>query len=692
MYALTLLQRARLGLIGLILVCLAQVILIQERSIAPSWLGPLASAWQELFRIDLAFPDNLLMALGCVGLGCLALWKSLAYLRPPAAQALPELQETSWPWKSTLIGALAWLLSLGVLLAYGYRLWLSLLLCGAIACVWWACWRYDRRRKVPFGGLFQAIDLLWMSCLMLIGLAIACYRLTSLPGSIIPDEWNFWQLAHALTTGEYRIEPFDFGVFSYPMLSSIYQSWFLKLFGPSLWSWRFSSVIASLLAIPPSYLLALYFFQRRIALASGLILISMPLFLSFARLGYNNAQTLAPVVGTLYLLAIGQERRSAVLLLGAGIVAGLGFYTYTAARLGLLVGLVWLGCLWFQKGEDRAWLKRAAFGYLCGWMLVALPHLLYGLTVDSQLHSYKLWESFFANSFYASNFFSEQELYRDFPPLQFGEQTLFVRADLYARLLGRGLFRSLLAFQHPRMLDSHFLVGSLPGPLLALPFLYGCLVLLRNWRLKGAKLFVLWIMLGTLLLSVIDTYPPRPTHLVAITPALAIVSALGLVQLCRLLSQLFEPAWRRRAEVGLLFSSLCAAVSAGALAYLVVMPRHTSATLEDLMTVHILNLKAPERVLFVTSDVEQRYFEPLAAREIPNKATTLTVLLGSIDEEITQIKPDEGLSVFTLPRDRAATEAWLASRLDDLPQPESFRIEEQEQVLYYYIPSPHLRQ
>ncbi len=77
MYALTLLQRARLGLIGLILVCLAQVILIQERSIAPSWLGPLASAWQELFRIDLAFPDNLLMALGCVGLGSLALWKSL---------------------------------------------------------------------------------------------------------------------------------------------------------------------------------------------------------------------------------------------------------------------------------------------------------------------------------------------------------------------------------------------------------------------------------------------------------------------------------------------------------------------------------------------------------------------------------------------------------------------------------------
>lgn len=688
----TLKQRAQIGLVGLILVCLAQFILIQERTIAPIWLNPFASAWQEFFRIDLAFPGNLLMALFCLGLGSIALWKSLTSLRPPADQAKPTPPQATWPWKSTLIGSLAWLLAVSSLLKHGYHGWLSLLLFGAISCIWWACWYYDYKRKVQFGGLFQAIDLLWIGCLVLIGLAIACYRLTSLPGSIIPDEWNFWQLAHALTTGEYRIEPFDFGVFSYPMLSSIYQSWFLKLFGPSLWSWRFSSVFASLLAIPPSYLLALHFFQRRIALASGLLLISMPLFLSFARLGYNNAQTLAPVVGTLYLLVIGLERRSMVLLLSAGMVAGLGFYTYTAARLGLLVGLVWIACLCLQKGQDRAWLKRVAFGYLGGWMLVALPHLLYGLRVDSQLHSYKLWESFFANSFYASYFFGEQELYRDFPPLQLGEQTLFVRADLYARLLGRGLIRTLLAFQHPRMLDSHFLVGSLPGPLLALPCLYGCLVLLRNWHLNGAKLFVLWITLGTLLLSVINTYPPRPTHLVAITPALAIVSAIGLVQLCRLLSQLISRPWRRIGGSLLLATSLTAAVLAGALAYLVVMPQRTSVTLEDLMTVHILNLKAPERVLFVTSDLEQRYFEPLAAREIPNQATTLTVLLGSIDEEITRIYPDEGLSIFTLPRDRAATEAWLTSRLTDLPQPESFFIEDQEQVLHYYIPTPHLRQ
>jgi 4-amino-4-deoxy-L-arabinose transferase-like glycosyltransferase len=685
-------QRARIGLVGIICVTLAQLLLIQERAINLAWLTPLASAWQEYFRVDLDFPGNLLLALFCLALGSVALWQSLARLSPNSEEPERTFNYAVWPWKSSLVGVIGWLLAVGFLLDRGYRGWLSLLLFGAISCIWWACWHYDFKRKVAFGGLFDLIDLLWIGCLLLIGLAIGSYRLTSLPGSIIPDEWNFWQLAHALTTGEYRIEPFDFGVFSYPMLSSIYQSWFLELFGPSLWSWRFSSVVASLLAVPPCYLLALHFFKRRIAIASGLLLVSMPLFLAFARLGYNNAQTLAPVVGTLYLLVIGLERRSIVLLLSAGIVAGLGFYTYTAARLGLIVGLVWIACLWLQKAEDRTWLKRVAFAYLGGWMLVALPHLLYGMTVDSQLHSHKIWESFFANSFYAGYYFGEQALYRDFPPIQMGDQTLFVQPELYFRLLGRGFIRTLLAFFHPRMFDSHFLVGSLPGPLLALPCLYGCLVVLRNWHLNGAKLLVIWIVLGTLLLSVINTYPPRPTHLVAITPALAIVSAIGLVQLCRLLGQLISRPWRRSFGSALLSGSLSAAVFAGMLAYLVVMPQRNSATLEDLMTVHILNLKAPERVLYVTSDYEQRYFEPLAAREIPNQATTLTVLLGSIDEEITRIYPEEGLSIFTLPRDRAATETWLASRLLEVPQPELLLKSDQDPVLHYTIPIPKLRQ
>jgi 4-amino-4-deoxy-L-arabinose transferase-like glycosyltransferase len=670
------LRLSRRTLIGLIIIATAHLILLQKEALPYNPFSLFSKGWQITYRIDLTPSSNILLALWMLVAGSVLLWYGT--LPRPKDQTVQDLGPALAPLRPTKEqSVLFWLALISLasvlicLLLFGFYKLLVPLWIGAFLLLALACWRYDLHKKVVFKSNLQPIDYGWIAASLALAFVSNSYRLGSLPADFIGDEWSFWSNARDIARNSYDVIPFNFGVYSYPILSSIYQSWFLNWFGFNLWSWRFSSVVASLAALPPTYLLARHLFDRRVAVISCFILGSMPFFMAFARLGYNNSQAIAPIVLSCYLLVVGLRRQSSLLVVLAGGAAGLGFYTYTAGRLGLIICLLWLASIAFgeyrkrrkNKPEALAQLRqiaRISVVYLLGWGFVVLPHYAFSATVEDSLHSYKIYESLFPNAFYGRHLYIDDQLFRDLPPIEMGNQTFFVRADLYADLLVRSTIRTFLAFQDHTILESHFILGPLPGPLLALPFLYGFILVLRNWRLTGYRLLAIWIVVGSLLLSIINTFPPRSTHLVAIMPAIAIISALGLVQIWQQIAQLAPPQVRSPAlHASLLNLSVLVVVASGLFSYLVVTPQHYQPSVEDVINFHILALQEPEQIVFLTSNPDQEEFSPIVVREMETLAQTRTFLIDQEAKELPILDQNLPLTIFCKELDCHKAEQWL---------------------------------
>jgi 4-amino-4-deoxy-L-arabinose transferase-like glycosyltransferase len=92
-------------------------------------------------------------------------------------------------------------------------------------------------------------------------------------------------------------------------------------------------VIAGVFVVIPLYLLAKEWFGRVVAIVACVLMIANPYFISFSRLGYNNSQSLFPITLSIYFFALAARKGSYFYLWWSGLVAGFGFYTYSATLI-----------------------------------------------------------------------------------------------------------------------------------------------------------------------------------------------------------------------------------------------------------------------------------------------------------------------------------------------------------------------
>ena len=152
----------------------------------------------------------------------------------------------------------------------------------------------------------------------------------------------------------------------------------MRLFGVNIWGWRFASVLAGTFTVIPLYLLAREWFDRRVAIVAALIMVSSPYYLSFARMGYNNSQALFPVVFSLYFWSLGYRQNSTLYYWLAGLAAGLGFYTYPAAWLGLVTIVIVMLLLTAIRRIKFPQAIFIIFIFLIASGITAGPRLIYG--------------------------------------------------------------------------------------------------------------------------------------------------------------------------------------------------------------------------------------------------------------------------------------------------------------------------
>ncbi len=539
-FRLTPIRRFQALLISLALVIGGQ--LIMHRTIPiESWHDFLESL-NEWLRIDAKFLGNVIIGMGCTIVGgvvfALATFNSdlfkvssdQVFPKPPE-QSVSKIYLSKWLVRFLLGGAFFAVLVNRAFVTelefFDLFFWIA-----AIFFITSAVFRYDRASAVDLSPRLPKNELIIILLLLIAGLLIGSYQLQDIPNSIQGDEGNFFETARFIANGEYRNSIFGFGVYSYPVFSSFIQGAIMRLFGRDIWGWRFSSLLPALLSVLPLYLLGRDFFNRRVGVISSLIYISSPYYLSFARLGYNNSQAILFVALAIWLFYQGLKRSSLFYIYLGGMATGLGFLTYTAGRLGLVILLVLFLMIFLTSLRDkktRRFMLVAGLVFAIGGALIAGPHLIYGFQQNPQALRYKLIEGVYFNLDYAVHLFGEDSVYQTSTITYLDNYRMIQNPGLNQRLLLRGVIRSFLGLQLDEFSNNFFLTTPLAGPISAVFYILGLYALIAHFWKTNAYPFLVWFGSGMLFLSIISTFPPRPAHLVPIIPVLALFAGLGVV-------------------------------------------------------------------------------------------------------------------------------------------------------------------
>ncbi len=475
-------------------------------------------------------------------------------------------------------------------------------------------WRIDRARGVRLAIHIDRPEAIGLGLAALAILIVFVFRLGDVPNSLWPDEAAFFSTARDISRGAFTPDFFGLGTYGYPMGGSIYQSVWISLFGANVWAWRLSSVIAALLAIIPIYFLVRATLGRRLAGLSIALYAVSPYLLTYARLGYNNVQAIAPLALTLVLTWLAVRRNSRLFAFLAGCAGGLGFFTYTAARLGFVLALGGLLWVWItRRANGRSTLMQVVC-MLLGVVLVATPTIVYGSQRYPAIFADKQAEALFNNVFYARDLYPEQDLYSSFEPIRVGNQDLFYEPGIYATLLGRGIVRTALSFNAPALVRGNYLVGALSEPY-SIFYLLGlgwCLIRLRR---PGYALWPAWLLIGAFTLSAINTFPPRPEHMLPIVPALAVLAALGLTIGVDLLAS-FVSGITDRTKLVLLIGGVVVMGFFGLRTYFVEMPDRFPPDLENAIFWQAQHLPRGSDIMLIQPEGMADDFEPWGMREI----------------------------------------------------------------------------
>jgi len=325
----------------------------------------------------------------------------------------------------------------------------------------------------------------------------------------------------------------------------------LALFGPSTFALRLPAALVGTLAVAPTYLLGRAWFGRAAGLLAALLWAVTFWPVHLGRIGLR-AGLLAPVLALAFWLGtLAYRRQRAGLWFVAGLVYGLTFYTYLAARFTPLILLLFAIYLLLTGRRERLWAGGRVLWFALGAALTVAP-LAAVLAANPEF------------------IFGRAGQVSVFSPEISGGNPLGALLGNVGRALGMYLWRGDDILRHNAWLayapgaPGRPLLGDFPAgrpvfdPFMIVPFLAGLLWCL--WRRRpAAVLLLLWqlVMLGPTILA---EDAPHFLRAAGVLPGAVFFPAIGLALVWHWprLSPGTQPegkrAWviARRALVGLL--------------------------------------------------------------------------------------------------------------------------------------------
>jgi 4-amino-4-deoxy-L-arabinose transferase-like glycosyltransferase len=356
--------------------------------------------------------------------------------------------------------------------------------------------------------------------LLILGYAafLRLHQFTTLPPGLFHDEaMNGCNVLEVLETHQYKaFYPENNGREGlYINVATV----FVRLFGNQPWALRLPAVLFGVLTVWATYLLGAELFSRSCGLLSAFFVATSFWHIMFSRFGLRAIAAPCFLAFTLYLLLRGMARlRDAKPWLGmlivAGVIYGLGFYTYISYRATalLIAPLIAFFLLRSQKVRRGPCLKASAVFVLTAAVVVA-PLAVSFLTVpsfDQRISQLSVWSA-------------------PHPPLRVAANFLRTAAIIFAR--GEGDLRGNVPHRPNVFWPVAILFAA--GAATASYTLYRRLV----YRVRSPDLLPFAIALGWIIVAALPAIlsAPNSLRLILLVPAIFLLAGWAGIQAYRFL-------------------------------------------------------------------------------------------------------------------------------------------------------------
>lgn len=231
------------------------------------------------------------------------------------------------------------------------------------------------------------IDLAIVIAITLVAAALRLWRLGSVPLGLHGDEaWTGIDARRILDEG--WIGPYVISALGQPTGPLYATAALFKILPQDTFTIRLSMAIFGIATVPLAYALFASMYNRTVAAFSAAVLAAMMWHLHLSRTGFMV--TTQPFMELLVLLVLWQalRRRRLAWFIAAGVLFGLGIYSYNAFLLFVPVPFVALAVAYFHVArEDRRRHLLMSGAFAAAAFVVAIPMLVYVIT---DYHTYHL--------------------------------------------------------------------------------------------------------------------------------------------------------------------------------------------------------------------------------------------------------------------------------------------------------------
>jgi 4-amino-4-deoxy-L-arabinose transferase-like glycosyltransferase len=402
--------------------------------------------------------------------------------------------------------------------ALGLGCWL-----GAVVLLWLGGWQNDE----PFAFPVRRTALTAVG-LFLISTVIRSIDLTNIPTLLNGDEASAGLSAVAFLNGSTR-NIFGVSWFSFPSLFFYIQSFFILVFGQTIFAIRFLSAIIGGATVSMVYLFGKRMFSERAGLIAAIFLTGSHFHNHFSRIALNNIFD-----GFWFVLCVGMlwdgwnnQRRSSFLIAGIGF--GLAQYFYASSRFLLVIIPVWIVLSILIDRKKLIGNRTHILIMLLAFLVVVLP---LGFFYLEKPHDFM---APFNRVQSLGNWLSKETEILGEPAWKILTDQLIASAKTFVSKPSEVWYRPKVPMLRP--ISAGIFIGGL---------------ILLGFRLRRSSnnLLLLWIA-GFILIGGLSVPVSAAQRYVAVLPACALVIGFAVDEIARLL----EKAWQKRRKV-LTYASL----------------------------------------------------------------------------------------------------------------------------------------
>jgi 4-amino-4-deoxy-L-arabinose transferase-like glycosyltransferase len=411
--------------------------------------------------------------------------------------------------------------------------WLGSMLCAIIGILFGMHWHPEWKRFVEIIKS-NRVELLIVTCLLLVGLFFRIYNLSDHPFPWSGDEASVGIEGERIISGEVT-DFFATGWSGQPNWSFVPTTLSLLVFGKSIFSVRLVSVLEGTLAILGLYLLARELFGRSVATLAAGFLVAFTYHLHFSRIGVNNIIDSMTVCFVLWLTTRAIRKGRINDYFWAGLASGLASYTYVGSRLVLALAIfVLLYTVIHQRGYLRTQFSHLGI-FFASTFLAMTPLAFYFIRHPDIFMTRLGQESIFLNHWLVNE----------------AKRTgTSIAGILWKQFTGT----FLVYISQPAI--GNFFNSSQPylSILGSIFFVFGMVYALVKISEPRMLTVLVWFWAVLILGGVLTLSPPANTRLIMTSPAVAIFLALGLTQFLGILNRmkLLSPRSQIILSIGLL--------------------------------------------------------------------------------------------------------------------------------------------